>query len=36
MSSNRPTWQEYFKEIVTVTVKRSPCSRLKVGCPCKR
>jgi dCMP deaminase len=28
----RPTWDEYFKEIVTVTSKRSPCHRLKVGC----
>lgn len=29
---NRPTWDEYFKEIVRVTAKRSPCSRLAVGC----
>lgn len=28
----RPTWTEYFKEIVQVTAKRSPCERLKVGC----
>ena len=28
----RPTWDEYFKEIVQVTAKRSPCDRLKVGC----
>lgn len=28
----RPTWKEYFKEIVEVTAKRSPCSRLQVGC----
>ena len=28
----RPSWNEYFKEIVTVTSKRSPCERLKVGC----
>lgn len=28
----RPTWNEYFKEIVTVTAKRSPCERLQVGC----
>lgn len=28
----RPTWDEYFKEIVTVTSKRSPCKRLQVGC----
>ena len=28
----RPNWNEYFKEIVQVTSKRSPCHRLKVGC----
>ena len=28
----RPTWNEYFKEIVLATAKRSPCERLKVGC----
>lgn len=28
----RPSWIEYFKEIVQVTAKRSPCSRLNVGC----
>ena len=28
----RPSWNEYFKEIVQVTSKRSPCERLKVGC----
>ena len=30
--SIRPSWDEYFKEIVAVTSKRSPCHRLKVGC----
>lgn len=30
--SLRPTWDEYFKEIVQVTAKRSPCERLHVGC----
>ncbi len=30
--SNRPSWDEYFKEIVQVTAKRSPCERLHVGC----
>ncbi len=30
--SRRPTWDEYFKEIVQVTAKRSPCDRLHVGC----
>jgi dCMP deaminase len=29
---NRPSWDEYFKEITIVTSKRSPCNRLKVGC----
>lgn len=28
----RPSWDEYFKEIVLSTAKRSPCHRLKVGC----
>ena len=28
----RPTWDEYFTEIVEVTAKRSPCERLHVGC----
>ena len=28
----RPNWDEYFKEIVQVTAKRSPCERLHVGC----
>ena len=31
-SPTRPTWDEYFKEIVNITSKRSVCSRLKVGC----
>lgn len=29
---DRPDWHTYFKEIVQVTSKRSPCERLKVGC----
>ena len=29
---SRPDWNSYFKEIVQVTSKRSPCDRLKVGC----
>ena len=29
---NRLSWDEYFKEIVTVTKNRSPCERLQVGC----
>lgn len=28
----RPSWDEYFKEIVQVTATRSPCHRLQVGC----
>ena len=28
----RPSWDDYFKEIVGVTAKRSSCHRLKVGC----
>ena len=28
----RPSWEEYFKEIVSITSKRSPCGRLQVGC----
>lgn len=31
-SSSRPEWDDYFKEIVTITAKRSSCSRLNVGC----
>ena len=30
--NKRPSWNEYFKEIVQVTAKRSPCARLHVGC----
>lgn len=29
---NRLSWDDYFKEIVTVTKNRSPCERLQVGC----
>ena len=28
----RPSWDEYYKELCIVTAKRSPCSRLHVGC----
>lgn len=28
----RPSWKEYFKEIVSITAIRSPCERLQVGC----
>ena len=27
-----PDWDEYYKEITQVTAKRSPCTRLQVGC----
>ena len=29
---DRPSWQDYFKQIVAVTATRSPCKRLQVGC----
>ena len=29
---SRPSWDEYFTEIIQVTSKRSPCKRLQVGC----
>jgi dCMP deaminase len=29
---NRPTWDEYFKKLATLTATRSTCPRLKVGC----
>ena len=32
MENNRPSWNEYFKEICMVTAKRSPCHRPQVGC----
>jgi dCMP deaminase len=32
METVRPSWDDYFKEIVQVTAKRSPCERLHVGC----
>ena len=28
----RPSWDEYYKEIVLATAKRSSCKRLHVGC----
>ena len=31
-SELRPSWDQYFKEIVQVTATRSPCDRLHVGC----
>lgn len=32
MSIPRPTWDEYFKNIVEITASRSSCDRLNVGC----
>lgn len=32
MKRQRPSWDEYFKEIVKVTATRSSCDRLHVGC----
>jgi dCMP deaminase len=32
MAKTRPSWDDYFKEIVQVTAKRSSCERLQVGC----
>ena len=28
----RPSWDDYFKQLVSLTSTRSPCQRLKVGC----
>ncbi len=32
MKRKRPSWNEYFKELVKLTATRSPCERLNVGC----
>ena len=32
MELKRPSWNQYFKDIVNFTAKRSPCERLQVGC----
>lgn len=31
-NSTRPSWNQYFKNIVLCTAQRSPCNRLHVGC----
>ena len=31
-NTERISWDDYFKEIVQITAKRSPCKRLNVGC----
>lgn len=30
--TTRPSWNDYFKQIVIATSTRSPCERLQVGC----
>ena len=30
--SERPNWEEYFRELTLLTATRSPCNRLHVGC----
>lgn len=33
MTTNiRPTWEEYFKDLVNLTATRSSCDKLHVGC----
>ena len=32
MDENKLSWDDYFKEIVLATKKRSACERLQVGC----
>lgn len=32
MKMNRPSWEQYFKNITLCTAERSPCNRLQVGC----
>lgn len=32
INMNRPTWQEYFKQLVELTATRSSCKKLHVGC----
>lgn len=32
MPIERPSWDDYFKEILLATKKRSACERLQVGC----
>ena len=29
---DRPSWEEYFADLIKLTAKRSACQRLKVGC----
>tara|TARA_Y100000816_G_scaffold69547_1_gene46499 strand:+ start:1341 stop:1754 length:414 start_codon:yes stop_codon:yes gene_type:complete len=32
MECQRPSWEEYFKDLVNLTATRSSCDRLNVGC----
>tara|TARA_B100001250_G_scaffold377253_1_gene366197 strand:+ start:167 stop:580 length:414 start_codon:yes stop_codon:yes gene_type:complete len=32
MKHERPSWEEYFKDLVNLTASRSSCERLNVGC----
>ena len=32
MGIDRPSWQQYFKDLVILTSSRSSCERLHVGC----
>jgi dCMP deaminase len=32
LSKERPSWNDYFKELALLTSKRSTCPRLSVGC----
>ena len=32
MKRQRPSWVEYFKDLVNLTASRSSCERLQVGC----
>ena len=32
MKNQRPSWEEYFKDLVNLTATRSSCERLQVGC----
>ena len=32
MTNSRPSWNDYFKQLVTLTSSRSSCPRLNVGC----
>ena len=31
-NNNRPSWDEYFTNLINMTASRSKCDRLQVGC----